>query len=363
MDRAQQIRQNPSDDILLKQHGKGCTSTHSACFTNPICFNNETFSDVQIRINKDDYKVFFAHKVVLVARSEYFKCLFMDTSTSSNIWKENLTGLVDLHVEENIEDIFEDFLQYFYSGQITLSKGHIWPWYFLADQYLMDGLSELVKNYIRKYILKEDKLYKGKRSFTVLTNFSVEDAIDLATYFDDTMIRSYAGSVILKNLDKIGEANFQQLPKEVVLACLDAKTLSDPGKTPYGNRQHSNTGDMLGADLNEYALYKKILQWLDASPSRRALAEELLKEVRFGRFQTLVLLREASRHKYIVKSMELSRTVALVVQELCFANHSRPGAEQLNECQQLSPNYEFLKKQFEPRVANENAAFSTGRYY
>ena len=90
-------------------------------------FNDEATSDVTLVVGSKRY---FAHKAILSASSEYFHRMFYGGE-----WKES--ALEEVILQENLtcEDVFETFLQYFYTGTVNLCPKSVHHLLTLADKY------------------------------------------------------------------------------------------------------------------------------------------------------------------------------------------------------------------------------------
>ena len=99
-------------------------------------FNNPIESNIKFII---DNKIIYAHRIILIAHSKYFKCLF---SNKYNDYKNT-----DIIINNYKYDIFFNFIKYFYIGYIDLSNfkiNEIFELLILADYYDIDNLKEFI---------------------------------------------------------------------------------------------------------------------------------------------------------------------------------------------------------------------------
>ncbi|XP_072020725.1 BTB/POZ domain-containing protein 17-like [Amphiura filiformis] len=90
-------------------------------------FNDQATSDVTLLVGN---KRFYVHKTILAASSEYFLRMFYGGQ-----WMESTHKEIVLHETPACEDIFDSFIQYFYSGAVKLCLQTIPHLLLLADKY------------------------------------------------------------------------------------------------------------------------------------------------------------------------------------------------------------------------------------
>jgi hypothetical protein len=66
---------------------------------------------------------------------------------TSPTWPEAYTDKIYLEEEPQCNLVFEDFLQYLYTGKIHLSHTHVLPVLILADKYNIGDLSADIARY------------------------------------------------------------------------------------------------------------------------------------------------------------------------------------------------------------------------
>ncbi len=90
-------------------------------------FNDQATSDITLVVGGQR---FYAHKTILAASSEYFLRMFYGGN-----WNEASHNEVVLHEPPACEDIFDIFIQYFYSGIVKLCLNTVPHLLMLADKY------------------------------------------------------------------------------------------------------------------------------------------------------------------------------------------------------------------------------------
>ncbi|XP_054720617.1 speckle-type POZ protein-like B [Uloborus diversus] len=147
--------------------------SNSLCSDFEELYNNGQFSDVTLKLGKDELK---AHKSVLSARSKVFAATFEHDMKEK---RENAINIEQMKVET-----MRDMLRYIYCGKIhDLSTEEALNLYVAADRY---DLKEL-RNFCREVIL---------------LNISVDNVCDIANVadlYDDELLVGELKSFLLKN--------------------------------------------------------------------------------------------------------------------------------------------------------------------
>ncbi|XP_072020830.1 kelch-like protein 28 [Amphiura filiformis] len=92
-----------------------------------LLFNDEATSDVTLVVGETRYH---AHKTILAASSEFFHRMFYGGQ-----WKEADLDEVILQDGPPCEDVFDTFLQYFYTGTVNICPQNVHHLVSLADKY------------------------------------------------------------------------------------------------------------------------------------------------------------------------------------------------------------------------------------
>ncbi|XP_061163352.1 BTB/POZ domain-containing protein 17-like [Saccostrea echinata] len=108
-----------------------------------ILYSDPELSDLRLCIGE---RTFHAHKLILSISSDVFK-----TMLTSPTWPEAFTSQISLEEEPECQDVFEDFLQYLYTGRIHLSQTSVLPILILADKYNINDLSDVCINYMSSH--------------------------------------------------------------------------------------------------------------------------------------------------------------------------------------------------------------------
>jgi hypothetical protein len=98
-------------------------------------FNQETLHDIVLRI--DDQK-YFAHKFVLAKSSDVFRKLLYE-----NCWAEENSKEISLSETAECQGVFEPFLRYLYSAEVSISIETAVGILCLADKYNVTSLKDL----------------------------------------------------------------------------------------------------------------------------------------------------------------------------------------------------------------------------
>jgi len=109
--------------------------------------NNPMLSDFVVVVGKEE-QMFYAHRVVLAARSDYFKAMF-----SWDEMKESVTS--ELRKPNTEPRYFKAILQYIYSGKISLhgvSIDDIFQILLLSDEFIIPSLIDTCQQRIASFI-------------------------------------------------------------------------------------------------------------------------------------------------------------------------------------------------------------------
>ncbi|KAJ8382269.1 hypothetical protein SKAU_G00030470 [Synaphobranchus kaupii] len=96
---------------------------------------SEDFSDVELVINETHRLK--AHRVVLALSSDVFRQMF-----SRGCWREGGQEEVALTEEESCVEHMDAFLQYFYTGAMSIHSGNLFPLLILTDKYNVRALRQ-----------------------------------------------------------------------------------------------------------------------------------------------------------------------------------------------------------------------------
>lgn len=101
-------------------------------------------NDIHLEVDGVQYP---AHRIILCTSSEVFQVMLMNSN-----WSESRTDRVVLQESKPCAEIFEKFLRYFYTGQISLNESTVMPILSLADKYLVKDLMQVCKDYMCNHI-------------------------------------------------------------------------------------------------------------------------------------------------------------------------------------------------------------------
>ena len=106
--------------------------------------NNPKLSDVTLKVGDS---VYYCHKFFLASASDVFR-----TMLTGPQWSDSRTNEIELEETPECQEVFIDFLQCLYSGQVTVSTTTIMPIFTLADKYNIRQLRSLCEKYMTEQI-------------------------------------------------------------------------------------------------------------------------------------------------------------------------------------------------------------------
>jgi len=92
--------------------------------------------------------IFQAHKLILCAHSDVFQAMLLDKR-----WTEAAQSVITLHEEQECVKVFEDFLQFMYTGKVKRDSFIILPLLELADKYNVKGLTSICLKFMTEHQL------------------------------------------------------------------------------------------------------------------------------------------------------------------------------------------------------------------
>ena len=95
-------------------------------------FNDPEISDVTLKVGEESY---YVHRFVLASNSSVFK-----TMLTNGQWRESKQKIIELEEAPECEAVFEDFLEFLYSGHVILIRDNVCSIHMLADKYDVPSL-------------------------------------------------------------------------------------------------------------------------------------------------------------------------------------------------------------------------------
>lgn len=134
--------------------------------------NDRLFHDVIFVFPESGRKI-FAHKAILILRSEYFSTMF-----SSGMYEASNNEIM---IEGVDYSIFIRMLEFIYTGELRVSPSTVIPLMACASQFQVDGIHSLLSNYIEKTVDKETVCYMLEEA----SFYSAESVMDVLLKFID----------------------------------------------------------------------------------------------------------------------------------------------------------------------------------
>lgn len=147
------------------------SSGHSRCqFTSepPVAslFNKPELSDIKLIVADNS---FYAHRLVLCAASEVFSKMF------GSDWLESKKTELVLREEVECVKVFDQFLEYCYTGSIEITESNTIPLFMLADKYnikpLYDECVKDIETWLKVYVVSKSHSLPAPKPSTSRSNF------------------------------------------------------------------------------------------------------------------------------------------------------------------------------------------------
>lgn len=107
-------------------------------------YANKLLNDITLVVGGISYP---AHRFMLCISSDVFETMLMNST-----WSDSHQEVIELQEVPQCIEVFPVFLQYFYTGVITLEQSNIMPMLVLADKYNVKDLTALCVEYMREHI-------------------------------------------------------------------------------------------------------------------------------------------------------------------------------------------------------------------
>ncbi|XP_060862150.1 BTB/POZ domain-containing protein 17 [Metopolophium dirhodum] len=107
-------------------------------------YANKLLNDITLVVGGISYP---AHRFMLCISSDVFETMLMNST-----WSDSHQEVIELQEVPQCIEVFPVFLQYFYTGVITLEQSNIMPMLVLADKYNVKDLTALCVEYMCEHI-------------------------------------------------------------------------------------------------------------------------------------------------------------------------------------------------------------------
>ena len=161
---------------------------------------NGNFTDVTLKFA---HKKFVAHRVVLSAASEVFSAMFQTNMRETNEGVVDLSSTVPAFSNESAgEDFSEDFINYIYTGAISLNEHNIQGYLALSNYFMMSNLKQKCCSFLEKALKLSNSL----------------DIFSIASHYQCHELKEKSLKVIEENFDQtVGKESFLRLKNDVLL--------------------------------------------------------------------------------------------------------------------------------------------------
>ncbi|KAL3874089.1 hypothetical protein ACJMK2_037152 [Sinanodonta woodiana] len=163
---------------------------------------SQQYTDVEVKVGE---MVFYCHRVILCAMSEYFHMMMQHPM------KESKSGTITL---ENDEDVVEAVLNYIYTGDIVVTEQNVYKLFDAAQCYMLPSLSLQCQEFLTSGITKDNCVGIWK----VVGLHGCREVADKAWY---EILKTF--SDILENEDflQLPSDDLKQILEDPLLNCSD----------------------------------------------------------------------------------------------------------------------------------------------
>lgn len=206
-------------------------------------FNQEALSDIVIRVGE---VTFYGHKFVLAKSSDVFRTMLYEKN-----WSQGTKAEITLEETGDCQAVFDKFLRYLYTAEVSISSSTAVGILCLADKYNVVSLKELCTRYMGENS-------RSPRVHNALKWYSWAKLLGL--------------SGLLKQCSETISWNYGDLMASPSWIGMDLEFLCD----------FLQSSELIVT--NEFTIWERVSQWLLHEPRRRYLKENasrLLPLVRF----------------------------------------------------------------------------------
>lgn len=211
-------------------------------------YNQEALSDVVLKVGETRYH---SHRFVLAKSSEYFRTMLYEHG-----WNQTLQKVVELEETPECQAVFDKFLKYLYTAEISISIMSAVGILCLADKYFVASLKELCC----AYMVENSRSPKVRNA---LTWYSWAKALHLEP--------------LRHQCTKTISWNFNQIITSSEWVNMDVQFVADL----------FSTGDLVVP--NEYALWTALCRWLQHEPRAKQLEENGVRLLPLIRFPQMLI--------------------------------------------------------------------------
>ncbi|CAH1263861.1 BTBD17 [Branchiostoma lanceolatum] len=207
-------------------------------------FNNPELSDVVLAVGEQR---FYAHKLILTSQSDVFR-----TMLTSSLWDAAQQPEVQLHESVECERVFENFLRFFYQGQVNCTFETAMPLLLLADKYNVNALKVACDNFMTTQL--------GRGEYAPALQW-----LPYSIAFRLESLRVKCVDIIVPNMSAVlTSSTWLQLPLDCIVHVLQSSRL---------------------AVENEYMLFEAVMRWVQQENRKHQLQDllnSILPEIRFS---------------------------------------------------------------------------------
>ncbi|KAK3099700.1 hypothetical protein FSP39_008225 [Pinctada imbricata] len=206
-------------------------------------FNQEALSDVKLKVGDDIYN---AHKFVLAKSSDVFRTMLYESR-----WGQEKNDQFELNENPEWHPVFDKFLKFLYTAEISVSVESVVGILCLADKYNVSSLKSLCT----QYMVENSRSPKVQNA---LSWYGVAKALGLTD-----LIEQCAKTIAWNTEALVRLQQWKDMDFDFVLDMLHNSELVIP---------------------NEYTLYNSLITWLfeeQQLPHLKEYSEKLLPLIRF----------------------------------------------------------------------------------
>ncbi|KAL8592996.1 hypothetical protein ACOMHN_017926 [Nucella lapillus] len=228
-------------------------------------YKSQELCDVQLQVG---YRVYNTHKLILSIGSNVLKILLTDAK-----WSDARKPCIRLYEEPECEEVFDEFLEYLYTGNVFMTNTNVLPIQTLADKYNVYDL------------VQDCRYYMAVNYHAAEPDLKVVSWYQYAMLYEDKRLAATLRQYMVHNLSHVMQSkDFLTMQQEVLEDLLSSRDLvihSELFLFAGLKRWFCNHRDMLRERALEPRCSHLTAKWLTGPVVEERILVRLMSYVRF----------------------------------------------------------------------------------